>query len=136
MANTFNGIGTTYYGKKDIDFDGSFITTKWFVVGFFPIIPLSSCRLRDLGTSGIPFISRSTEYQVIEELPLNAIQVLFVYLYSFFIIAWTGYMLERKIPPFFQFSAIVIALAIPFIARMLFGQKTSAGSRKSPRGKR
>jgi hypothetical protein len=42
MANTFNGIGTTYYGKKDIYSDSSFIAIKWFVVGFFPLIPLGS----------------------------------------------------------------------------------------------
>ncbi|BEU94443.1 hypothetical protein ACDW_01480 [Acidovorax sp. DW039] len=33
MANTFNGIGTTFYGQCAFEQDDSFITTKWFVLG-------------------------------------------------------------------------------------------------------
>ncbi len=28
---SFNGIGTTFYGKKELKNDGSYKTTKWFI---------------------------------------------------------------------------------------------------------
>jgi len=124
MAGTFNGIGTTFYGKKDIDHDGSFVTTKWFVIGFFPLVPLGSYRFLDAGTSGIPFLSRSTQYEVLEELPLNLVQVLCVYLYSIFIVFFVGGMLIKDTSPVAKIVTILVAIAIPFVARMLFGRKT------------
>jgi len=43
---SFNGVGTTVYGKRDVSpTDGSYITTKWFIVIFFPIFPLASYRV-------------------------------------------------------------------------------------------
>lgn len=131
MANTFNGIGTTFYGKKEIDTDDSFVTTKWFVIGYFPIAPLGSYRLRSQGTSGIPFLSRTTSYEVLEQLPLNLVQVLFVYAYSIFIVFWTGHILTRKAPPLVQIILIVTAVAVPFLVRALFGQKTESMSSRS-----
>ena len=42
----FNGIGTTIYGKREVNpEDGSYIVTKWFTVLYFPIIPLGSYRV-------------------------------------------------------------------------------------------
>ena len=41
-----NGIGTTIYGKREEDArDNSYITTKWFIILFFPIFPLGSYRV-------------------------------------------------------------------------------------------
>ena len=35
-ASSFNGIGTSYYGKKDFNYsDGSYIATKWLIFLFF-----------------------------------------------------------------------------------------------------
>lgn len=43
---TYNGIGTRIYGKKDVDTtDGSYVTTKFFTILFFPITPLGSFRV-------------------------------------------------------------------------------------------
>ena len=30
-AGSLNGIGTTLYGKRDVEPDGSYIATKWFI---------------------------------------------------------------------------------------------------------
>ncbi|EKE05940.1 MAG: hypothetical protein ACD_19C00140G0007 [uncultured bacterium] len=42
---TFNGIGTTLYGRQDVNPDGSYIATKWFVLLYFPILPLGTYRV-------------------------------------------------------------------------------------------
>ena len=41
----FNGIGTTLYGRLNVNPDGSYIATKWFVLLYFPILPLGSYRV-------------------------------------------------------------------------------------------
>jgi hypothetical protein len=46
IAQSVNGCGTTLYGKRDFGKDGSFVTTKWFVVFFVPVFPLSSMRVK------------------------------------------------------------------------------------------
>ena len=62
----FNGIGTTLLGKKDFNKDNSsYISTKWFTIVFFPIIPLTSYRVtrteksKKFWTGGFP------EYQML-----------------------------------------------------------------------
>jgi hypothetical protein len=43
---SLNGIGTSLYGKSDINpQDGSYIATKWFIVFLLPIFPLGSYRV-------------------------------------------------------------------------------------------
>lgn len=43
--------------------------TNGFLIGF-PIFPMDSVRLRDLGSEGIPFLKRTTNYEFIEDVPL------------------------------------------------------------------
>ena len=45
---TFNGFGTTYYGKCDFSSDGSYISTLWITILYFPVLPLSSAVLMDV----------------------------------------------------------------------------------------
>ena len=54
MPSRYNGIGTRFIGARQPASDGSYVTTKFFVVGFFPILPLGSFRVRPTGikTSG------------------------------------------------------------------------------------
>jgi hypothetical protein len=78
MPKTFNGIGTKYQGASDRQSDGSFVTTEWFVILDFPIIPLRSYRVQRLGEQSS--FSQTTElYNVIDQLPLNTKQVLKTY---------------------------------------------------------
>jgi hypothetical protein len=44
MAFTLNGIGTRYSGTRWLP-DGSYVTTKWFVIVYMPILPLGSVRV-------------------------------------------------------------------------------------------
>jgi hypothetical protein len=46
MPTSYSGIGTIYYGADDRQADGSFVTTEWLIVFFFPIVPLRSYHVR------------------------------------------------------------------------------------------
>jgi hypothetical protein len=46
MPGSLNGIGTTYYGRREEQDDGSYITTEWVIFAFVPILPLRSFRVR------------------------------------------------------------------------------------------
>jgi len=45
MPSNVNGFGTKYYGQRDFRLDGSYVTTNFFCLGFFPVIPLHSVRV-------------------------------------------------------------------------------------------
>lgn len=48
--STFNGIGARFYGRRDYDAEtNSYITVHWFVLLYFPIIPLACYRISDRG---------------------------------------------------------------------------------------
>jgi hypothetical protein len=46
IARSVNGCGTGLYGKREFEQDGSFVTTKWFMAFFVPLIPLASMRVK------------------------------------------------------------------------------------------
>ena len=79
MAFTFNGVGTTYYGRRDKAEDGSYIATKWFVVAYLPIVPLSSYRMRPVSGGAYLVVYASQRFQAVP-VPLNWKQVRNVYL--------------------------------------------------------
>jgi hypothetical protein len=117
VANTFNGIGTTFYGKRAFEPDDSFVTTKWFVIGFVPIFPMGSLRVRELETTGVPFLSRTTGFDVVEDLPTHWLQVLATYAYAVFIIAWCAYFLGASLAPAAKFLAITAGIVLPHVLR-------------------
>lgn len=119
MANTFNGIGTTFYGKRGFEQDESYVTTKWFVIGFFPLVPLGSLRVRSIGTQGIPFFARTSSFEVIEELPTDWGQALSIYLYALFIVGWTAWLMGRDMPGISRFLLIAAAVCMPHAVRFL-----------------
>ena len=81
MPFTINAIGTTYYGKRDLQPDGSYVTTEWVVFLFVPLIPLRSRRLiRDPGQDVNAVLVTSQGYLVLERIPLHVNQVLSTYL--------------------------------------------------------
>lgn len=79
MPSTFNGIGTKYYGQRELADDGSFITTEWFVLAYIPIIPIGSFRVVPTGQSVNYLIYRSNQY-LVRRVPLNWLQVRNVYI--------------------------------------------------------
>ena len=62
------GIGTTLYGKNEVDpADGSYIATKWFTFFLLPIVPLRSYRVqRGETTVGgfFPIVGAKTQYKM------------------------------------------------------------------------
>jgi hypothetical protein len=78
---TINGIGTKPYGKREFRPDGSYLTTRWIVFCWLPLIPLNTLRVRVLGSgrSIIGFPEWSTSYEVLGASRPNAQQVLSVY---------------------------------------------------------
>ena len=98
-VSTFQGIGTTYYGKRDKrKSDNSYVTTEWFVILFLPIVPLGSFRIVKIGTKSRSFLfshSSTTSYKILEQIPLrkNIRQVLTTYLLVYGIIAAAIYLI-------------------------------------------
>jgi hypothetical protein len=74
MPQTINGCGTKYYGRRDQESDGSYITTEWIVFLFLPLIPIGSYRVQLLKSALM-----SSEYHI-WRVPLQWRQILNVYL--------------------------------------------------------
>jgi hypothetical protein len=125
MATTFNAIGTTFYGKRRFETDESFVTTKWFVIGFFPIIPLGSARVRHLETSGVPFIARTTSFEVLEELPTDGVQVIFTYIYAIFIVAWVAYFMTKEMSAVPKLVLIIGGILLTHLLRFFAKMRAS-----------
>ncbi len=118
MAGSVNGIGTTFYGQSEFDSDGSFVTTKWFVIGFLPLIPLSSTRVRGAGA----------ELEVIDEVPLHRVQVLKTWAYAALLIGLVmAVMLNPQMGPLLQ---VVILGAVVFMPHTLrwFARRAASSS--------
>ncbi len=81
---TFGGTGTSFIsiGSKDIRNDGSYVTTIWFTLLFFPIFPFRSVRIHFGGESfRAPGIGRfQTKKMRLEKVALNKAQIRNVYL--------------------------------------------------------
>ena len=83
------GIGTSYYGKKDIrSSDHSYVTTEWFVLLLLPIFPLKSFRVIKLGKQSSNYVvvqSATVAYKILEKIPLrkNISQIIRTYLFAY-----------------------------------------------------
>jgi hypothetical protein len=91
--STFNGIGTKFYGSAQKRPDGSYVTTEWFTVLYFPIIPLRSLRIAETGSkffTVIVYSSRQKQYVILEEVPLskNLRQVFLTWAFTLVPLAW------------------------------------------------
>jgi hypothetical protein len=80
MPFTMNGCGTKYYGHRDDESDGSYVTTEWIVFVYLPLIPIGSFRVRLLKPG---FVS---EYHV-WRVPFHWMKIRNVYLVS--LIIWS-----------------------------------------------
>ena len=81
---TYNGFGTTLYGERDYLPDGSYITTKWIVFMWVPLIPIRSLRVKwkgmDTTGGGVSEIT-TEEYIVYSTQRPSLKQVLSVYMF-------------------------------------------------------
>ena len=75
---SFNGFGTTLYGKREVNFlDNSYISTKWIIALFMPIFPLESYRVIKEKQNFLTM--QSPRYQM-TKVALNKKQVANIYL--------------------------------------------------------
>jgi hypothetical protein len=82
LAQSFNGFGTKIYGKRDFGDDGSFVTTKWIVLLWVPLIPLRSLRVTFEGIGESNYLPGwSRRYYILSESKPHTLQVISVYSY-------------------------------------------------------
>ena len=74
MTGTFLGIGTREYGQRDVQPDGSFVTTKFLVIVFLPLWPLGTRKVRQKVRENMNVVNVSR--YVVHRLPLCWPQVL------------------------------------------------------------
>jgi hypothetical protein len=80
--DSFNGIGTTFYGKKNIKSDSSYDTVKWFIFLLIPIYPISGYRVKKIYQSKL---GGKIEYEIIQKFPVEktfALKSYLIFLYS------------------------------------------------------
>jgi hypothetical protein len=108
MPFTLNGTGTKYYGAREHDIGGTYITTKWIVVFGIPLLPLSSWRVYPLDEEHFhdhrPLLDRDASHttQSFEEtrVPLNLRQIINVYAITVPLLALAFWAIKRAFPGF------------------------------------
>jgi hypothetical protein len=72
-----NGIGTTLYGRREVNpVDSSYIATKWLIFFFLPLVPLGSYRI--IKAKQKFFSAQWPQYQM-TSIPLHRPQVFTTY---------------------------------------------------------
>jgi len=92
MAHSINGVGTTFYGKRDFRADGSYVTTEWVVLLWLPLIPLRSFRVSYQGSGPTTGLGTNAEYRVFARTLPNWKQVISVYALILLSIAWLWFL--------------------------------------------
>jgi hypothetical protein len=107
MPSNVNGFGTKYYGQRDFRPDGSYLTTKFFCLGFFPVVPLHSVRvIPDPKNSAMPF--SKNYYSILEKRWPHPLQVLSIYLWAA-AAAGMGILFLWKIEPLLKERGLWVA---------------------------
>jgi hypothetical protein len=128
MADSINGFGTKFYGARDFWPDGSYITTEWVVVLFFPILPIRSLRVIATGSTSVTFGTKTT-YDVLAKTRPNLTQVLYVYGFAllcvFWMVAWS-YLFDPvqgivgyTVAVVLCVTSLVPLVCVPFVIRFL-----------------
>ena len=118
LAQTFNGFGTKIYGKRDFELDGSFLTTKWVVFFWVPLVPLKSFRVRYKGSGGASVLPGwSRQYLVLAEYRPHRPQLIAIYSFLFSFVA-CGWILDSlHAGPLTALSAFAAWASIPWLLR-------------------
>ena len=117
MAFSFNGFGTTYYGKRDYRADTSYITTEWIILAFVPLIPLGSLRvIRTPRRDTNMVVYRSSKFIVVEKLSPHLSQVLATYGFLLLLAAciWLGVTIASHLGPVVDFFTVLALGLVPF----------------------
>lgn len=119
LARSFNGIGTSVYGKRSFQPDGSYIATLWIVLGWIPLIPLKSFRVKEAGPEkSIPF-GWSRPYYVLSKSRPDVKQVINIYSYivAFFVGCQT--LLTINAADWVGYAGLGLWVSLPWALRKL-----------------
>jgi hypothetical protein len=79
MPTSLEGNGFNLLGCRDLQPDGSYVTTKFFCILYIPLVPVSSWRVLPVhGRVSLPFLRR--KFVRVAKQPLHWRQVFSVYL--------------------------------------------------------
>jgi hypothetical protein len=127
-SQSFNGFGTAFYGSRDFLPDGSYITTQWVVVLFFPVIPIRSLRVIQTGSTSITFGTKTT-YKVLAKTWPNFTQVVYVYAFDllcvFWMVAWSYFfdpleaIVGYTVATIICVASLVPLVCVPLVIRVL-----------------
>jgi hypothetical protein len=120
IARSVNGFGTTIYGKRDFEPDGSFVTTKWIVGLFFPLIPLASMRVKVIKGGWFRYDS----YLVRQRTRPNWKQAACVYCYFLLLL----FVVQSGLPSAVIAALLGIVLPSPWLLRKLARARSSRAS--------
>jgi len=130
VGNSHNGFGTTIYGKRDFLSDESFVTTKWVIFFYVPLLPLCSMRVRLaekpalpdhwlasllVALGGVLAFRRWGTYVVYSKRRPVLKQVLYVYAFVIALgLAWWNF---GSTPNLVNGVSVCLLLAVPFVLR-------------------
>jgi len=118
VARSFNGFGTAIYGKRNFRADGSFLTTKWIVLFWIPLVPLGSMRLRRVEPERSAFLMlSSSRYHVLSKASPNARQVLYVYGFVASLIVLSVACVNMSLPDTVGLVLFAALCCVPWIMR-------------------
>jgi hypothetical protein len=126
MPKSFGGFGTRYCGERDYRKDGSYMTTTFFCLCFFPVFPLHTVRVIPDPKNIEWHEMQESYYLVSEKRAPNLRQVASVYLFELTIIALMVLdavriepVLKHRFPwlssPWVEPLPSIFAIAPPFI---------------------
>jgi hypothetical protein len=101
MPSSVYGCGMRYYGARDFRKDGSYVTTNFFCILFFPLFPIHTVRVIPDPKNTEWAIEGTNHYLVLEKRWPNPLQVGAVYLCELAVLALMVLYFER-IEPFLR----------------------------------
>lgn len=147
MPKSFGGFGTRYCGERDYRKDGSYMTTTFFCVFFFPVFPLHTVRVIPDPKNNEWDEMNESYYLVSEKRAPNLPQVASVYLFEATVIALIVLdvvkiepLLKSRYPlfssPWMESLPLLLTIAPPFIfvriLRRIARKRDLAPDRNSP----
>lgn len=93
MPLLVQGFGTSFIGKRDFKPDGSYITTEWIVIFFFPVFPLRSFRVIKTEALDAGIAYQKHRYDVLQKLPVSLRQAACVYAFALTYILYFFWMI-------------------------------------------
>lgn len=130
LATSLNGFGTALYGKRDFRPDGSYVTTKWVVFAWIPLLPLNSLRVELMGPGEPTFLPGWSQRYFVQSSTLpNVKQVACVYLFVFTL--FCVLLALDRLPSALAFLA---PAALPFLPWVLRTRARTMAEGGSPAG--